>query len=353
MSHDFPTHCYPLDWIILSPDKSYFIEETSGQAFTPLGFNYDHDEYFRLIEDYWHDEWDKVKKDLTDMRNYGANVIRIHLQLEKFLPEPGKPSLAELQKLDDLLAFASSIGVYLDLVGLCCYHPWEVPDWYNDASCEDRWKTQQFFWDVIARRYVNEPGIFCYDLMNEPVVPGRQREPRGWLGKEFAGKTYIQFITLDGTRTAREEIALRWLAGLSATVRRHDQKRLITVGLVDWSLPSSPMQSGFYPEQIIQHVDFISAHLYPEFGAPEEMIKTLHGFCVGRPVIIDETFHLKCSVPEQEWFLQLASSLAEGFFSFYGDMLPEELDPCDRNRTMRNALSVFRKCAPLFVKKHR
>jgi len=33
-------------------------------SITPWGFNYDHDETGRLIEDYWHDEWPKIDQGL-------------------------------------------------------------------------------------------------------------------------------------------------------------------------------------------------------------------------------------------------------------------------------------------------
>jgi hypothetical protein len=45
-------------------------------AFVPWGFNYDHDEKGRLIEDYWEKEWQKVEADFAQMKKLGANVVR-------------------------------------------------------------------------------------------------------------------------------------------------------------------------------------------------------------------------------------------------------------------------------------
>jgi endo-1,4-beta-mannosidase len=338
------------EFIRVSDDGRHFIGARSGRRFTPLGFNYDHDEHFRLLEDYWHDEWEKVVADMTTMRDLGANVIRIHLQLAKFLRSPTESNERELEQLDRLIRLARSLGLYLDLVGLCCYHSWEVPEWYDNLDSAERWQVQAFFWEMIASRYAHETAIFCFDLMNEPVVPGRKRPEGGWLGKEFAGKNYIQFITLDGTAVSRIEVAREWLTVLKAAIRRHDSQHLVTVGLVDWSLPSSPMKSGFFPRKIIDQVDFISAHLYPESGKPEEMLNILKEFCVGKPVVIDETFHLKCSVPEQEWFLSEAVKYASGFMSFYTDFLSERIDN-GRNERLRDSIEIFKRIKPLFVRR--
>ena len=42
----------PLEHIRVSDDGRGFVTDT-GSRFTPWGFNYDHDENGRLLEDYW------------------------------------------------------------------------------------------------------------------------------------------------------------------------------------------------------------------------------------------------------------------------------------------------------------
>src|SRR5688572_8285058 len=56
-----------LSWIQVSADKQGFVLGESSQPFVPWGFNYDHDETGRLIEDYWRDEWPKVEEDFAEM----------------------------------------------------------------------------------------------------------------------------------------------------------------------------------------------------------------------------------------------------------------------------------------------
>src|SRR5436190_20591340 len=100
------------------------------------------------------------------------------------------------------------------------------------------------------------------------------------------------------TDRQRREIARLWLQTLAAAVRKHDKRHLVTVGLVDWSLDRKGLTSGFVPAKIVDDLDFISVHLYPAKGKIDEALKTLAGFAVGKPVLIEETFSLWCSAAE-------------------------------------------------------
>ena len=76
----------------VSPDRKGFILEKSGKPFVPWGFSYDHDEDGRLLEDYWNSECPKVEQGFREMSQLGANVVRVHLQLGKFMTEADEPS---------------------------------------------------------------------------------------------------------------------------------------------------------------------------------------------------------------------------------------------------------------------
>src|SRR5207302_1208935 len=96
----------------------------------------------------------------------------------------------------------------------------------------------------------------------------------------------------------RPTIARKWVKHLAAAIRKYDKRHLITVGLVDWSLDRPGLTSGFVPNKIVDDLDFISVHLYPEKGKVDEALKTLADFSVGKPVVIEETFPLRCSMEE-------------------------------------------------------
>lgn len=311
--------------IVVSKDGNGFVLAPSGRTFVPWGFNYDHDQSGRLLEDYWEREWDAVERDFRQMKALGANVVRIHLQFGRFMTGPSQPDTRSLDRLAELLRLAEKVGVYLDLTGLGCYHKADVPAWYDLLTEQDRWDAQARFWAAVAGRCKDSSAVFCYDLMNEPVVPGGRRPPGDWLGPAFAGKHFVQFVTLDQRDRTRPAIARAWVRYLVAAVRRADDRHLITVGLVDWSLDRPGLTSGFVPTEIAGDLDFISVHLYPEAGRLDRAMETLKGFAVGKPVIVEETFPLKCSPAELIGFIDRAGPHAAGWVSFYWGKPPEEL----------------------------
>ena len=193
-----------------------------GGRFVPWGFNYDHDENGRLLEDYWEAEWPKVVADFREMKDLGANVVRVHLQLGKFMNGPAEPNPRSLDRLAKLLALAEQTGLYLDLTGLGCYRKTDVPAWYDALDEPARWAVQARFWEAVATRCAGSPAVFCYDLMNEPVVPGGRREPGEWLGPPFGEFHYVQFITLEQKGRPRPEIARAWVETLVKAIRRVD-----------------------------------------------------------------------------------------------------------------------------------
>jgi arabinogalactan endo-1,4-beta-galactosidase len=307
------------------PEKGTgFVYETSGRPFVPWGLNYDRDAEGRLLEDYWEQEWPKVEADFRAMKRLGANVVRIHLQLGRFLASAETPRAENLARLGRLLALAEQTHLYLDITGLGCYHKQDVPAWYDRLSEEGRWKAQARFWEAVADRCAKSPAVFCYDLMNEPVVPGGARKPGDWLAAPFAGSCFVQFITLDQKDRPRPAIARQWCHQLVAAIRQHDRRHLVTVGMLPWSLDQPGLTSGFVPKEIAPEVDFLCTHIYPTAGKVNESIDTLKGFCVGKPVVVEEMFPLTCSLEELGAFVDQSTKFADGWIGFYWGKTAEQ-----------------------------
>jgi hypothetical protein len=313
-----------MERIVVSIDQTHFALHPSGTPFVPWGFNYDHDEAGRLIEDYWDREWEKVASDFREMKDLGANVVRVHLQFGRFMESEQRPNRKSLRQLRRLVKLAEEIQLYVDLTGLACYHKADVPSWYDALSEERRWAAQATFWNAVARECAQSPSIFCYDLMNEPVSPAGDAKDTEWLGPPFAGKHFVQRIGLQQRGRPRPGIARAWTRHLASAIRKVDPDHLITVGLVDWSLDRPGLTSGFVPEQIAPEVDFVSVHLYPEAGKVGEAISTLRGFAVGKPVLIEETFPLKSGPQDFADFIQQSKDIASGWIGFYWGRTPEE-----------------------------
>jgi Cellulase (glycosyl hydrolase family 5) len=326
-----------IPFIVVAKDKKSFVLEPSNKPFTPWGFNYDRDHGGRLLEDYWETEWAAVETHFGQMKKLGANVVRIHLQFGKFMDGANKANEKALVRLGQLLRLAEKERLYLDLTGLGCYHKKDVPAWYDQLNEAERWQAQANFWRAVAGRCAGSPAVFCYDLMNEPVVPGGKRKDGDWLGPPFAGSHFVQVITLDQKDRPRPDIARAWIKNLVAAIREKDNRHLITVGLVDWSLDRPGLSSGFVPAKIAADLDFVSVHLYPKAGKLTEDLDTLAGFAVGKPVVIEETFPMHCSPKELEEFIVASKKHVTGWIGFYWGKPPEELR---RSNTIADAMTL-------------
>jgi hypothetical protein len=311
-----------LEWIRLGKDGKSFVRGESGERFLAWGVNYDHDSSGRLLEEYWSEEWPTVVEDLREIKALGANTVRIHLQVARFMEGPDRPRAAALERLRELVRVAGEIGLYLDLTGLGCYH--EHPEWYRALRESERWDVQARFWETIARACRESPAVFCYDLMNEPILPGEKKPETEWLTGELGGKYFVQRIALDLRGRTREEVARAWVNRLVGAIRKHDDRHLITVGVIPWALVFPGARPLFYSPRVGEKLDFASVHFYPRKGEVAEALEALAVYDTGNPLVIEEMFPLKCGIDELESFIDRSRKCADGWLSFYWGTTIEE-----------------------------
>ena len=289
------------------------------------GVNYDHDAAGRLIEDYWHTEWPKVQADFAEIKQLKANVVRVHLQLAKFMDTGEQPNTANLERLKDLLRLAESTGLYLDLTGLGCYHKQDVPAWYDALGRPERWEVQARFWCAVAAVCKDSPAVFCYDLMNEPILPGEQPE-KEWLTGELGGKYFVQRIALDLGGQTRNEVARDWVQKLTAAIREVDQRHLLTVGVIPWAQVFKGAKPLFNAPDVGGPLDFVSVHFYPKKGELEATLEALAVYELGKPLVIEEIFPLSAGLEETGLFIDRSRKHVDGWISFYWGATIEECE---------------------------
>jgi hypothetical protein len=277
-----------------------------------------------------------VEADFREMRQLGANVVRIHLQVGKFMRSPTEPNSASLDRLGRLLELAEQTQLYLDLTGLACYHKADVPAWYDALSEQARWEVQARFWEAVAACCAASPAVFCYDLMNEPILAGDKKET-DWLAGEFGGKYFVQRITLDLAGRTQQQVAKAWVDRLVKAIRSHDDRHLITVGVIPWVLVFPKAKPLFYSRDVAENLDFASVHFYPETGKIDQAITALAAYDIGKPVVIEETFPLKCSAAQLDEFIERSQAIASGWIGFYWGKTPEEYR---RTNTLADALTL-------------
>jgi hypothetical protein len=336
------------DWVGVAKDGKGFVLSPSGRPFTPWGFNYDRDSNFRLLEDYWDADWATVEQDFGEMKQLGANVVRIHLQFGKFMKSPTEVNEANLGRLRRLVELAEKNGLYLDVTGLGCYRKEDIPGWYDALPEPDRWAAQARFWEAIARTCAGRPAVWCYDLMNEPIVSGDRRDD--WLHPmAIENLHYMQFVNRDPAGRERTDIARQWTHLMVEAIRKQDHRHLITIGLVMVELGLPENAAGFGPAQAGSELDFISLHLYPEAGKFGQWTDVIERSAqTGKPVVIEEIFPLKCDAKTLGNFIERTRGLASGWIGFYWGKTPAELSqsPKPGDQITLQWLELFQRVNP-------
>lgn len=304
--------------IRVSADKTSFVLAESKEKFTPWGFNY-LGQFAHLAEEEWSDEagWVRIEKDFAEMKKLGANVVRWHLQFETYMESTDKAKPEQLSRLKKLLKVAREQGLYLDLTGLSCYRLKRSPVWYDELSEADRWQAQANFWEAIAQTCAGDSVVFCYDLMNEPVITEAKPGEHPWLTGELGGFHFVQRISNKPAGRNSQAIAAAWVKQLSEPIRRRDPDALVTVGVIPWAFVWPNAKPIFYSPEVAKNLDFASIHVYPKSGALEKELAALAVYDVGMPLVIEEIFPMTCSMKEFDQFIDAASPKVDGWMSHY------------------------------------
>ena len=211
-----------------------------------------------------------------------------------------------------------NVGLYLDVTGLSCYRLDRIPAWYDALDEAERWEVQARWWEKIAETCAGHPAVFCYDLMNEPIVggPAKKGEPR-WVGGELAGFYFVQRISEAPRERTSIQIAEAWTAKLTRAIRQADARTPITVGVIPWAQVWPNAKPVFYSPEVAKHLDFVSIHAYPGKGKVDRAIAALAVYDIGKPLVVEETFPLDCTMEEMDRFVEGGKDRVDGWISHY------------------------------------
>lgn len=299
-----------MERVKIAPDARGFVLHPSGERYIPWGHNYASvDIMERLANDPA-----RVEREFREMKAAGTTVARIHPEMPRILTGPDKADPQALDQLRKLLRIAEDSGIHLKITGLACYQIKDRMAWYDALDDEDRWKTQAFFWETIARTCAESPMVFAYDLVNEPGAAGKRAD--GWYTGRMGEVEFCQWLSLNpGTRSG-DEIFREWTKRMVAAIRAHDHAHLITMGMLPFP--------GAY-KTAAEQLDFVSPHLYPKTGKVDDEIKLLKEFAWGKPIVIGETFPLSCGVDDERDFLLRSRDFAHGWIGHWPDESPAQL----------------------------
>lgn len=297
-----------------------FVDD-KGERFIPCGVN-----YYRPDTGWAPQFWKKfdvetTRRDFQKMKDMGINVARVFVTHGSFYTQPGQLDPEGLAKFDQLLDIADEFGIYIHPTGP---EGWEgFPAWleeqgdvHNNFANERSLKALEDYWKMFAERYRGRSTIWSYDLRNEPSVPWETKEQTAkWDEWRTAhGQPIVPVPAKDAKPSEivadyqrfRESVAEAWVARQFKAIKAADPEALVTVGLLQWSVPGQPVNldqyAGFRPEVIAPHLDFLSLHFYPlakgvykydgetaedaNLAVLESMVRECAK--VGKPVVIGE-----------------------------------------------------------------
>jgi len=215
-----------METVRIAPDKKGFILYPSGERYIPWGHNYASVDIMERLAN----NPARVARDFTEMKATGTTVARVHPEMPKILTAPDKADPQALDQLKKLLKIAENSGIHLKITGLACYKIKDRMAWYDSMDEQDRWKTQSFFWETIARACADSPALFAYDLVNEPAAVGKRAD--GWYMGKMGDVEFCQRLSLNPGNRNGDDIFREWTKRMVAAIRKHDQKHLITMGML-------------------------------------------------------------------------------------------------------------------------
>ena len=314
-----------METVKVAPDQSGFVLHPSGDRFVPWGHNYASvDLLERLAKDPA-----RVEREFGETSAAGTTVARVHPEMPRILLGPDKADPKALEQLRSLLKIAEKSGIHLKITGLACYKIKDRMAWYDGMNEQERWKTQEFFWETIARTCAESPAVFAYDLVNEPGAIGKPDE--GWYLGKMGEVEFCQRLTLTPGERDSGAVFAEWTKRMAAAIRKHDRTHLITMGMLPF--PEANKAAA-------ENLDFISPHLYPKTGKVEEELKLLQRFVWGKPIVIGETFPLSCSADDLRDFLLRSREFAHGWLGHWPDESPAKLEELKKSgqATIQNAI---------------
>lgn len=278
--------------IRVAPDGRTFID-AQARPFSPVGVN-----YYRPGTGWAPQVWkkfdaDATRRDFERMKSAGVNCVRVFLTYGSFFTERRGLNEEALRKFDLFLEIAEKAGIYVHPAGP---DHWEGPPAWGHPAIEndDAIAALEDFWRQFAARYRGRSILFAYDLKNEPEVgwesPTLKQKWNVWLKDHYASDAELSSSwgkpvkrddlpcpadnlglrnpELLDYQTFREAVAEAWTRRQVKALKSADPEALVTVGLIQWSVPVQlpggvRYYSAFRPEKQAPLLDFLEIHFYP------------------------------------------------------------------------------------------
>jgi hypothetical protein len=310
-----------LAFVEIAPNDPKRLALEDGSPFVPWGNNYVKVQEAganALVGEVMYDAQGlaMIRRDFERLSNSAPpdgvlNVVRMHLEFKDFLVDASSLNREALARFARVIEIAEDEGLRVMVTGLGYLYPAENPLWMAQQNEAEHWAAQALWWNGVASALNHSPGVFAYDLINEPYVGGAPRIHDGlvhWTGvapDEYCaygenpdlgihGSCFGQFLTPDTAGRTNHEIATAWTEQMRHAIRysgwfENDSRHLITIGSVP-SWLGAPFNDN---PGVAAALDFMSPHLYAEDDDQGDSVIALAAslsVLSGKPVIAGEMF---------------------------------------------------------------
>ncbi|NUQ37095.1 MAG: DNRLRE domain-containing protein [Caldilineales bacterium] len=195
-------------------------------------------------------------------------------------------------------------------------------------------------WSEQGLTWLQASEIAAWGQPGAAAIPG-DRAAQVYASRQLTG---AGAFTLDLT-----ELARAWVERMIDAIRTHDPDTMITVGEIPWNLTFPGAKPLFSGPEVGRRLDFVSVHFYPKKGEIPKALAALAAYELGKPLLIEETFPLSCSLGELAAFIDGSRHIADGWVGFYWGRTSAEYaaaPPTIAGAITRQWLEFFRERAP-------
>lgn len=264
-----------------------------------------------------------------------ATLWRIFPQFQDVLAGPKTPNVTGIAVLTQALDMAQKHGIQVTVTGLSDFVPAHNPGWLNTLGEADDSESQisvasAVWWGALAAAWKGHPGVFSFDLMNEPVwesgprpsTPGDNPWAKGCMGAVNDAKCFDFQHNRHWQHTWTEWVHANFAGGDDAALAAAWPDFPMSVNDT-WQHPQVPKDVGFgkpAPAAVVRHTNYSNHIIGMQRDWAVALVKSIKSVDNSRLISVGELFPAGCRP-----YLPRGSSNSPSIFPCFLSMLTDHV----------------------------